>query len=118
MSALLFFIFFPPFPLRPNSESSQFQSEVIPVDLAVVKQVVSKVLYEAINVLSESFMGFLGKIRLAQRVLHHTAPPQVRKWVREDVGLLLRGKNPPQNRAKADPGAPQPHLLLHFQVPV
>lgn len=34
---------------------------MISVDLAVVKQVVSKVLYEAINVLSKSFMRFLGK---------------------------------------------------------
>lgn len=60
---------------------------MIPVDLAVVKQVLSKLLYEAINVLSESFMGFLGEISLSQRVLHCAAPHQVRKWVRADVGL-------------------------------
>lgn len=68
---------------------------MIPVDLAVVKQVVSKLLYEAINVLSESFMGFLGEICLSQRVLHCAAPHQVRKWVRADVGLVLGGNNPP-----------------------
>lgn len=69
-------------------ESSEFHSERIPVDLAVAKQVVSKVLYEAINVLPESFMGFLGKISLSLRVSHGTAPHQVRKWVRQDVGFV------------------------------
>lgn len=47
---------------------------MISVDLAVVKQVVSKVLYEAINVLSKSFMRFLGKICLSQKIMHCTAP--------------------------------------------
>lgn len=43
---------------------------MISVDLAVVKQVVSEVLYEAIKVLSKSCMGFLGKIRLSQKIVH------------------------------------------------
>lgn len=42
---------------------------MISVDLAVAKQVVSKVLYEAINVLSEPFMGFLGKKSVCRRGL-------------------------------------------------
>lgn len=61
---------------------------MISVDLAVAKQVVSKVLYEAINVLSESFMGFLGKICLSQRIIHCTALHLMSKWVRVNMGLL------------------------------
>lgn len=61
---------------------------MIAVDLAVVKQVVSKVLYEAINVLSKSFMGFLGKICLSQRIMHWTALHLTSKWVRVNTGLL------------------------------
>lgn len=61
---------------------------MIPVDLAVVKQVVSKVLYEAINVLSKSFMGFLGKISLSQRIMHCAALHLRSKWGRINLGLL------------------------------
>lgn len=61
---------------------------MIAVDLAAVKQVVSKVLYEAINVLSKSFMGFLGKICLSRRVMHCAALHLTSKWVRINVGLL------------------------------
>ena len=54
----------------------------------MVKQVVSKVLYEAINVLSKSFMGFLGKICLSQRIMHCTALHLMSKWVRVNTGLF------------------------------
>lgn len=60
---------------------------MIPVDLAVVKQVVSKVLYEAINVLCKSFMGFLGKICLSQGIMHCAALHLMSKWVTVNMGL-------------------------------
>lgn len=60
---------------------------MIPVDLAVVKQVVSKVLYEAINVLCKSFMGFLGKICLSQGIMHCAALHLMSKWVTVNTGF-------------------------------
>lgn len=60
---------------------------MISVDLAVVKQVVSKVHYEAINVLSKSFIGFLGKICLSRRIVHCTALHSMNRWGRVNMGL-------------------------------
>lgn len=98
---------------------------MISVDLAVVKQVVSKVLYEAINVLSKSFMGFLGKICLSRRIMHCNCSSPDEQMGQSKHGALvshLRRPTPLESNGKADPSAAPvlcgPQTLLSPWVPV
>jgi len=83
---------------------------MITVDLVVVKQVVSKVLYEAINVPSKPFMGCLGKICLLQRIMHCTAPHLMSKWVRVNTGLLCFAFVGPLFTEAMERQTPEQHL--------